>query len=88
MKAVEVPEDAEGDHSYREAQCVTGCETSDVNSGTKYLFLQTEANERMRRNRPKVGYVFLDEELKENQPGAQAQMQVDARLSMYVSNAA
>ena len=39
MGAVEALEDAEGDHSYREAQCVPGRESSHVNRGTKYLFL-------------------------------------------------
>ena len=50
----------EGDHSYREALCVPGCDPEDVNNGSKYLFLQSGANERMRRNKPKTRYAFLD----------------------------
>ena len=31
MKAAEEVLDEEGDHSYREAQCVPGCDPKDVN---------------------------------------------------------
>ena len=66
--AEDVPEE-EGDHSYREAQCVPGCDPKDVNKGSKYLFLKMEANDRMRRNKPKTRYAFLDVEQQERPLG-------------------
>ena len=80
----------EEDHSYREAQCELGCDPLDVNDGSKYLFLQTDANEEMRKNTIKTRYIFLDEESKERPIGVQedvsAKIPVDARLAKFLSN--
>ena len=55
----------EENHSYRESLYVPGQDPLDINrSGKHYLFLKKDANERMRRNKPKNHprrYIFCDE---------------------------
>ena len=60
MEEMEVAE--EGNHSMREAQCIPGQDPIDINRGFNYLFLKEDANERMRRNKRKNKYVFLEME--------------------------
>ena len=58
----------EGNHSMREAQCIPGQDPIDINRGFNYLFLKEDANERMRRNKRKNKYVFLETEDSQNTP--------------------
>lgn len=36
----------------------------DINQGRNFIFLKKDATERMRRNKGKVRYIFIDEEEK------------------------
>ena len=40
----------------------TGEDPADINNGSDFIFLQTDANEKMRRNKRKVKYIFEGEE--------------------------
>ena len=48
----------------RESQSVVAADPADINQGSKFIFLKNDATERMRRNKQKTRYVFLDEEVK------------------------
>ena len=62
-----IPEESESE-TVRESRCIPGNDPTDVNRGEDFVFLDQEANERMRRNKRKVRYVFEEEEKKRNSP--------------------
>lgn len=71
----DVPE--EENFSFREAQCIPGNDPDDINRGSNFVFLFEVANERMRRNKRKVRYVFQDEEEKEQPEEAKEEVKAD-----------
>lgn len=48
--------------SFRESSRITGCDPSDINRGSSFVFLKRDATEPMRRNKQKVRYIFEGED--------------------------
>ena len=62
---------------------VTGEDPTDINRGSYFIFLQTDANEKMRRNKRKVKYIFEGEA----QEDKKAVLAADADQSEIVAQA-